>query len=128
MNVKDLAVKGSIMSTLRVGIAGFGFMGRKHYQCWQALDGVEVAAICDVNTNIAQETKKVLGNIGTDREEIDFGGLEIYADFDKMLAEAKLDTVSITMPTDLHTDYSIKALSAGVNVLCEKPMSLNVKD
>jgi predicted dehydrogenase len=116
------------MSALKVGIAGFGFMGRKHYQCWRALEGVEVTAVCDVNPNIVQETKKVLGNIATGSEEIDFDSLETYADFGKMLAEAKLDAVSITMPTDLHADYTVKALSAGVNVLCEKPMSLNVND
>ena len=116
------------MSALKVGIAGFGFMGRKHYQCWRALENVEVVAICDVNPNIVQETKKVLGNIATDREEVDFGSLEIYADFGKMLADAKLGAVSITMPTYLHADYSVKALSAGVNVLCEKPMSLSISD
>jgi predicted dehydrogenase len=116
------------MKKLKVGIVGFGFMGRKHYQCWRALKNVEITAICDVNLNRERETKKVLGNIATDREEIDFSGFRIYTDFDKMLAETRLDVVSITTPTYLHADYSVKALSAGVNVLCEKPMSLNVED
>jgi predicted dehydrogenase len=42
-----------------------------------------------------------------------------------MLAEADLDAVSITLPTFLHCEFTLKALKAGVHVLCEKPMGLN---
>jgi len=113
---------------LRVGIAGFGFMGRMHYKCWNALKGVEIAAICDVNPNIEEDTKKAVGNIGDAQETVDFSSLKLYTDFEKMLADVKLDAVSITLPTYLHADYSIKALSAGVNVMCEKPMALTAED
>jgi predicted dehydrogenase len=110
---------------LRVGIAGFGFMGRTHYKCWKALANAEVVAVCDVNPNIEEDTKKAVGNIGETGDVVDFSGLKLYTDFEKMLADAKLDAVSITLPTYLHADCSTKALSAGVNVMCEKPMSLN---
>ena len=112
---------------LRVGIAGFGFMGRTHYQCWEKVEGAEVVAICDVNPNIEEDTKRAVGNIGDAQEEIDFGSLQLYTDFEKMLTDAKLDAVSITLPTHLHPDCSIKALSAGINVMCEKPMALNAE-
>ena len=113
---------------LRVGIAGFGFMGRTHYNCWKALQGAEVVAVCDVNPNIEEDTKRAVGNIGDTQEAVDFSSLQLYTDFEKMLADAKLDAVSITLPTYLHPDYSIKALSAEVNVLCEKPMALTAKE
>jgi predicted dehydrogenase len=113
---------------LRIGIAGFGFMGRMHYRCWKATNGAEVAAICDTNPNIVEDTKKAVGNIEGAEGAVDFGGVELYTDFDLMLKSAKLDAVSITLPTYLHPDYSIKALKAGVHVLCEKPMALSVKD
>jgi len=45
----------------------------------------------------------------------------------EMLSEAELDAVSITLPTYMHRDFTIKALKAGVNVLCEKPMALNTQ-
>lgn len=113
---------------LRVGIAGFGFMGRTHYKCWKALEDVDIAAICEINPNIEEDTKQELGNIGDAQATVDFGNLQLYTDFEKMLKHAKLDAVSITLPTYLHADYSIKALSAGINVLCEKPMALNTDD
>jgi len=113
---------------LRIGIVGFGFMGRTHYSCWKKIKGAEVVAVCDVNPNIVEDTKKAVGNIGDAKSNIDFTGIELYSDFDKMLAEAKLDAVSITLPTFIHPECSIKALKAGVNVMCEKPMALNVAE
>jgi len=113
---------------LRVGIAGFGFMGRMHYKCWKALEGTEVVAVCDVNPNIVEDTKKAVGNIGDTEEAVDFSGLQLYTDFEEMLKSGELDAVSITLPTSLHADFSIKALAAGVNVFCEKPMALDVED
>jgi len=113
---------------LRVGIVGFGFMGRTHYKCWRGVEGAEVVAICDVNPNIVKDTKKAVGNIGDAQYEVDFGSLKVYSDFNRMLSKEKLDAVSITLPTYLHADHSIKALSAGINVLCEKPMALSIAD
>jgi predicted dehydrogenase len=49
----------------------------------------------------------------------------IYDDFDRMLAEAKPDVISLTLPTTLHVPLTVKALKAGVSVLCEKPMALD---
>ena len=113
---------------LRVGIAGFGFMGRMHYKCWKALKNAEVVAVCDVNPNIEEDTKRAVGNIGDAQQAVDFTSLKLYTDFEKMLKGAKLDAVSITLPTYLHADCSAKALSAGVSVMCEKPMALNAQD
>lgn len=113
---------------LRVGIVGFGFMGRMHYAQWKGLEGAEVVAICDANPNIVEDTKKAIGNIEGAGGEVDFDSLELYLDYNKMLAEAKLDAVSITLPTFMHPNFSVKALETGLHVLCEKPMALNVED
>jgi predicted dehydrogenase len=45
-----------------------------------------------------------------------------------MIAKAKPDAISLTLPTYLHAEYSEKALSQGVHVLCEKPMALTVTE
>ncbi len=113
---------------LRVGIAGFGFMGRMHFQRWKMLQDAQIVAICDANPNIKEDTKRAVGNIKGAEGEIDFTGIEVYHDFEEMLAKARPDAISLTLPTYLHAEYSEKALSRGVHVLCEKPMALNLDD
>ncbi len=113
---------------MKIGIVGFGFMGRMHYRCWQALKDARVVAICDANPNIVEDTQGAIGNIDGAADAIDFDSLNIYSDLEQMLSDEILDAVSITLPTNLHAKFSIKALQAGVNVLCEKPMALNTAD
>ena len=113
---------------LKVGIVGFGFMGRMHYQCWRDLEGAQVVAICETNPNIVEDSAKAVGNFEGAAADVDFSSLKLYTDFEKMLSETEMDAVSITLPTYMHKDYSIKALEAGVNVLCEKPMALTTAD
>ena len=113
---------------LNIGIVGFGFMGRMHYRCWKGRDDAKIVAICDINENIVEDSQKAVGNVAGAEEAIDFSGINIYSHLGKMLDQEKLDAVSITLPTFLHTDSTIQALEAGVNVLCEKPMSLHVPE
>jgi predicted dehydrogenase len=113
---------------LNIGIVGFGFMGRMHYRCWKGRDDAKIVAICDVNENVVEDSQKAVGNVAGAEEAIDFSGINIYSDLGKMLDQEKLDVVSITLPTFLHADSTVQALAAGVNVLCEKPMSLHMPE
>ena len=110
----------------RIAIVGFGFMGRMHYGYWKKQKGVKVVALCDSNTRQFSEGIEG-GNLDGADNSTDYGDAVIYDDFDKMLAEAKLDAISLTLPTPLHVPLTVKALKAGVSVLCEKPMSLDAK-
>jgi len=107
---------------------GLGFMGQMHYRCWKARDDAQIVAICDANKNIVEDSKKVVGNIEGAENAIDFSGINIYSDFEKMLAEEKLDAISLTLPTYLHAKHTAQALESGLHVLCEKPMGLNVPE
>ena len=109
---------------MRVGIVGLGFMGNMHFKCYKATKQAEVVAVCDADEDRLKGTGAA-GNIPGAEEPLDFTGVEQYRDFDKMLSEAELDAVSITLPTYMHRDFTIKALERGLNVLCEKPMALD---
>jgi predicted dehydrogenase len=113
---------------LRIGIVGFGFMGRMHYANWSKCENASVVAICDSDPDIIENSKKAGGNIEGADSAIDFDALTVYSDFDKMLADGVVDAISITLPTFLHCSFTIKALEAGLHVLCEKPMALNVDE
>ncbi len=118
--------KGAVV--LRVGIVGFGFMGRMHYRCWNALEGVTVAAVCDADAHAFDDASAGRGNIAGAEGAVDLTDVAIYAELDQMLAAERLDAVSITVPTYLHAASTIAALEASLHVLCEKPMALELAD
>lgn len=47
----------------------------------------------------------------------------VYDDISEIIAEVKPDLVDICTQPFLHTPLSIQALEAGINVMCEKPIS-----
>jgi predicted dehydrogenase len=48
-----------------------------------------------------------------------------FTDFDTMVAQAKPDTAIITTVDRYHSDYVVKCLDAGIDVICEKPMTID---
>ena len=113
---------------IKVGIVGFGFMGKMHFNCYNSLDTVKITAICDKNLKQLSDTEQAQGNIEGQSAKIDLTGIEQYDSFEEMLDKSDLDLISIALPTDLHCDHTVKALGNGLHVLCEKPMALTVED
>lgn len=97
---------------LKVGLVGCGGISGAHVPGWQALEDCEIVAICDVRQEMMDK----------------YEGPRQYLSFDEMLQKEELDIVDICLPTYLHPDYAIKAMEKGINVLCEKPISLNRDD
>lgn len=56
-----------------------------------------------------------------------YGCEKAYTVFEELLREGNTDIVYIGIPNDCHYSYIMKALDAGVHVLCEKPMADNEK-
>jgi glucose-fructose oxidoreductase len=51
-----------------------------------------------------------------------------YASFDSIADDPAIDCVYIVLPVGLHAEYTIRALKAGKNVLCEKPMASSARE
>ena len=99
---------------IKVAIAGVGGMGGLHFNIYNDAEGIELVAACDVREDML---KKKVG----ERD------IRTYTDFEEMLKNEKADIIDISTPSYLHAEYAIKALEAGFNVICEKPMTLDSK-
>lgn len=100
------------MDKLRIGIIGAGWPGQRHIEGYQRRDDVEIVALSDVNTGLAEEI----------RAQYTING-QVYGDYREMLEFAAVDAVSICTPNFLHAPMAIDALQAGKHVLLEKPLA-----
>lgn len=110
---------------LRVGIIGLGFMGKMHFEIYRTMpERVTVVAIADVGRDkLAGDWSAIGGNMAMGEGAADLTGIATYDTPDALIADPAVDVVDITLPTYMHRDYAVKALSAGKHVLCEKPMA-----
>jgi xylose dehydrogenase (NAD/NADP) len=53
---------------------------------------------------------------------------KIFGSYQDMLSSGSVDAVYISLPNHLHAEWSVRALEAGVHVLCEKPFALTLED
>jgi predicted dehydrogenase len=102
---------------LRMAVIGIHGMGKTHLREFQALKDVEVAALCDVDSNLFSEMIK---NNYTDK------GLKspkTYGDMRKLFEDKSIDAVTVVTPNHWHTLAAIWAMQAGKHVTVEKPVS-----
>ncbi len=102
------------VSGLHIGVVGCGGIGRVHLDAYRA-NGVTPATLADVNMDVLAAAVAEYG-------------AQPYTDYRTMLADAKLDAVSVCTPPFLHRAITDAALDAGVAVLCEKPLATSVEE
>jgi predicted dehydrogenase len=97
---------------LRVGIAGFGVVGKRRKDCVDRHPDLQMVAVCD----------KTFG-----AEEVLADGVRCYPDYICLL-KGNLDVLIVCMTNDIAADVTIAGLEAGLHVFCEKPPGRSVED
>jgi predicted dehydrogenase len=100
------------MKKLKVGIAGYGVVGKRRHQYINEHPQMEVTAVCDQSYQ----------EIFTDKE-----GLEHFTNYKELLRE-DLDILFVCLPNDIAAEVTRAGLNQGMHVFCEKPPGRDVKD
>ena len=96
------------------GIIGFGYVGHKHELKIRDTAGAELIAICDIIPERMEDASTV--------------GVKKFVDADELLKLEEIDTVVISVENHKHKDMVFRAARAGKNIICEKPVGLNVEE
>ena len=112
---------------LKVGSIGLGFMGKMHLGVYKKRQDVKLVAVSDINPKKLKGDLSGGGNIPTAGDFFDFSGISCYEKADDLIKDKNVDFVDICLPTYLHAEFTIKALEAGKDVLCEKPMAISLE-
>lgn len=100
---------------LRAGVIGLG-VGERHAAGYQAIDGCEVVAVCDIDPEklAAVAERQAVAQTATDW---------------RIVAEhPDIDVVSICSYDDAHVEQAIRCLENGKHVMVEKPVALRRED
>jgi len=100
---------------LRVGIIGCGNIFTMHATSVNHLENAKLVGVCDIKKDRADEAALKFNT-------------EAFYDYKDLIEKSKIDAVHICVPHYLHPIITKYALEQGVNVLCEKPMSINFED
>ena len=94
----------------KMGIVGYGGMGSWHHRKLADFREIEVTAAYDIK----EERRKLAME----------NGLAVYQSLEEILADEAIDIILIATPNNFHKEYAVKALRAGKNVICEKPVTI----
>ncbi len=95
---------------IRVGLVGFGMGSRVfHAPLVSSVEGLELAAVVERTSNKAVER---------------YPNIKVYRSLSDMLADATLGLIVVASPNGTHYALAKEILSAGKNVVVDKPMTL----
>ena len=108
---------------LRIGMIGYGFMGRTHSNAYKQVNQFfdleyrpVLQAVC------ARDAAKVQAFASQ------WGYQSVETDWKKLIARPDIDAVDICTPNNLHKEIALAAAAAGKMILCEKPLSMNTAE
>jgi inositol 2-dehydrogenase len=102
---------------LGVGVVGVGEMGRRHAE--------------NLRRNVPQARLIAVADVADVRARQTAAELEIersYSSLESMLEDREIDAVVIATPDKFHAQAVKLAAGAGKDILCEKPLALNLPD
>jgi predicted dehydrogenase len=99
--------------SVRIGVIGVGYLGKHHARIYSELEEADLVAVADINTSRAEDIAKTYG-------------CKAFSNHAEIMKEC--DALSIVTPTITHHVIAKDCLSAGKDILIEKPITENVDE
>lgn len=99
---------------LNIGVVGCSPMGKRHAK--GIVEHANLYAICDTAPERLEEFRN------------EFEPPVVTSDYKELLDDEELDAVVIVTPDQLHSEMVCAFLKAGKDVMCEKPLALNLEE
>jgi myo-inositol 2-dehydrogenase/D-chiro-inositol 1-dehydrogenase len=104
---------------INIAVAGLGRMGKRHvHTLLKRVAAAHVVAVCTSEPS----------ELAWAKQEYAKAGIEVYDSYDKMLRHDGLQAVWVSTSTDVHALQTLAAIGKGLHVLCEKPLSTDMKE
>jgi predicted dehydrogenase len=98
---------------VRIALVGTGAIAQvAHLPVLTKMRGARVVALCDID--------RAKGRALADRFEVP----DVFTDIDDVFGYDELDAIVVSTPNHLHEPHVLAAIAAGIDVLCERPLSL----
>ena len=107
--------------TLRLGLIGAGWYGMVDTRAALKVGGVEIAAVCDVDSDHLKQSADELEKLQGKRPQT-------FKLYQELLDLKGLDAVIIATPPHWHALQFIAALERGLDVYCEKPLAYDIRE
>ncbi len=112
------------MTDLRIGLIGYGFMGRAHSNAYKHVSSFfpelqykpVLQAVCGRN----KENASAFAD--------QWGYASVETDYNALLDRDDIDAVDICVPNDRHREIALAAAAKGKMILCEKPLAMNTAE
>ncbi len=109
---------------LRVGLVGYGFMGRTHSNAYKRVgDFFPELSYRPVLKAVCARSKDRVRDFARQ-----WGYESFETDWKKLVGRSDIDAIDICTPNNMHAEIAIAAARAGKMVLCEKPLAKTVSE
>src|SRR6185437_6018768 len=107
------------MKDLRIGMIGYGFMGRAHSNAYAKVNHFfDLPYRPVLKAACARDAAKVKAFAET------WGYESTETDWRKLIDRKDIDLIDLCTPNNTHAEIATAAAQAGKMILCEKPLSM----
>src|SRR5690625_3690554 len=113
------------LERVRIGFVGVGHQGTGHVRNFLAIDGVDIVAICDINPDNAERSRKMVVEKGRPEPRLYTRGPEDYL---RLCESDDIDLVFTATPWELHAPVLLAAMRRGKHAATEIPLAVTIDE